>query len=111
MSYAEVAVQVQQSDAGLLFSFNETQSCAVLEWLCSGLPVIATNVGGVKELITFHNGLIVESSNIEQLINAMETMIDGKMKFDHQLIAAHAKLKYSYDAVGKTLALVYNKIV
>jgi glycosyltransferase involved in cell wall biosynthesis len=71
MPYYQVATEIHKADAGVLFSFSESQSCVVLEWLCAGLPVIASKVGGVTELITNENGILVESNNTAQLAMAM----------------------------------------
>ena len=108
MSYVEVAQQVRQADAGVLFSLDETQSCAVLEWLCAGKPVVASAVGGVSELITPENGLLVESNDVDQLADAMLHMIHQYTKYNPKAIAQAAAQQYSYDAVALQLKAIYN---
>jgi glycosyltransferase involved in cell wall biosynthesis len=105
MTYAEVAKQVQEAHAGILYSFNETQSCAVLEWLCCGLPVISSAVGGVQELIDASNGILVPSNDIVSLTQAMYDMIYSR--YSNKQIAETASQLYSYDAVGKQLFGLY----
>jgi glycosyltransferase involved in cell wall biosynthesis len=107
MTYAEVAKQVQVAHAGILFSFNETQSCAVLEWLCCGLPVITSAVGGVKELIDDTNGILVPPNDVALLTKAMQDMIDNYARYSNKQIAETASQLYSYDAVGKQLNDIY----
>ena len=49
----------------------------IIEAMAAGLPVIATNVGGVPELVT-DNGIVVESDNIKAFSDAMIKMIEDK---------------------------------
>jgi glycosyltransferase involved in cell wall biosynthesis len=111
MSYEEVAKTVQQADAGILYSFRETQSCVVLEWLCAGLPVIASAVGGVVELIDDTNGLLTPSNQPAQLAQAMEDMIRNYARYDRMAIAAKAASVYSYEAVGEKLLKEYRALL
>lgn len=110
MSYEAVAKTVQQADAGILFSFRETQSCVVLEWLCSGLPVIASAVGGVVELIDETNGILAPSNQPAQLAQAMEDMMRNYGKYDRGQIAKQAAKLYSYEAVGERLLNEYRAL-
>jgi hypothetical protein len=48
----------------LLFSYFETFSCVLAEALCSGIPVIATNAGGIPEFVNSKNGIYVNGSRI-----------------------------------------------
>lgn len=111
MSYTQVADFVKKSDAGLLFSTSESQSCVVLEWLCSGLPVITSAVGGVTELIQSENGILVESENVHQLVDAMNLMMDTYSNFNKEEIAAKACSKYSYESVGRNIAELYQRVL
>lgn len=107
MSYIEVASQVRTSDAGILFSQEETQSCVVLEWLCAGKPVISSDAGGVAELIERENGFLVEPNNSCQLAKAMSTLMENYSSFNQTSISLKAISKYSYEAVGSQLNTYY----
>ncbi len=111
ISYEEVALQVSQAHAGVLFSTSESQSCVVLEWLCSGLPVISSAVGGVVELIQAENGLLVASHDVDALAHAMESLIDHYHEYDGVKIASRAAALYSYEAVGKQFCRLYETII
>lgn len=63
-----------QADMFCLPSRNEGMSNALLEAMACGLPVVATNVGGVAELID-GNGIIVEKENVEKLAIAISEIL------------------------------------
>ena len=109
--YPEVAKQMQQSSALVLFSRYENLPCVVLEALCCGLPVISSRVGGVPELIDNENGILVESENEAALAGAMMQMIDNYSSYNQAAIAEKATALFNYDAVGMQYAGVYKNIL
>jgi glycosyltransferase involved in cell wall biosynthesis len=109
ISYAEVARQMQDSHAFVLFSRYENFPCVVIEALCCGLPVIASNVGGIREAVNETNGLLVDSEDEEQLYQALKTMIKNYSRFDRKEISDRAARAYSYDAIGSRFYQLYNE--
>lgn len=111
ISYPEVATQMQQSSALLMFSRFENLPCVVLEALCCGLPVISTRVGGIAEVIDDRNGLLVNNGDVEGLANAMKKMIDNYAVYNRSQIAEEATKKFSYAVVGAKYNEWYKKII
>jgi glycosyltransferase involved in cell wall biosynthesis len=111
INYIDVAKANQEADAGLLFSHSESQSCVVLEWLCIGLPVISSEVGGVVELINNENGILVKSSNVDALVSAMSKLIDDSQHYNRAEISKNAIAKYSFETVGKKIASIYGEVL
>jgi glycosyltransferase involved in cell wall biosynthesis len=109
ISYPEVAQQMQMAQSAIVFSKTETMSCVAAEAICCGLPVIATNVGGVPEVINNSNGFRVQSENEIELEQAMNTMIDNYDEFDRKNIELTAHEKYSYKNIGKQITALYQK--
>jgi len=107
ISYAEVAEAVRSASAFVSFSNYENQPCSILEALCCGVPVIATKVGGIPEVINAQNGIIIDPLNESQLLQAMEMMMENFKNFDLESIAKGAKMKFSYNAIGSQLNLLY----
>ena len=67
-------------DVFILSSDYEGLPLTVLEAEAAGLPVISTDVGGVSDIVSDKNGILVEKGNAEALANAMEVMIIDKIK-------------------------------
>jgi colanic acid/amylovoran biosynthesis glycosyltransferase len=63
-SQHEVAALLKRSDLFFLPSRNEASPVCILEAQASGLPVVATRVGGIPELVTDGlNGYVVDSDD------------------------------------------------
>lgn len=109
--YQEVAEKMRQSDCFVLFSDYESFSCVLLESLSSGIPVIATRVGAIPEIINEHQGIIIDKSE-EELYMAMKNMLCGDYKTDspevlHQYVVDH----FSVPAIAKQFSEIYKSIV
>lgn len=111
ISYGEVAIELQKSSALLMFSIYENMPCVILEALCTGLPVIASRVGGIPEVIQKENGMLVESENEIQLLEAMKSMMQQYHLYDQVSISKQAAAQYSYEAVGKIIVRLYEEIL
>jgi glycosyltransferase involved in cell wall biosynthesis len=107
--YEEVAIQMQGAQSLILFSRSENMPCVVLEALCCGLPVIATAVGGIPEVINPENGLLVHSENESELRQAMVTMIENFEKFDRKKIEQASHRMFSYENIGKQITAIYGQ--
>ena len=67
------------ADIFVLPSLNEGMSNTMLEALASGLPLVATDTGGTKELVKDGvNGFIVEMENADDLAQKIETLMNDK---------------------------------
>lgn len=65
------------ADIALLTSFQEGTPVSLIEAMASGVPIVATRVGGVED-ITGSAGLLVESGDSRMLANHLWTLIrDG----------------------------------
>lgn len=110
ITYSEVALQMQQASALVLFSRYENFPCVVIEALCCGLPVIAADTGGIKEAVNETNGILVESENEEQLTLALDRMMNEYNQFDKKAIANEASRQFSYETIGKQFYGLYNEL-
>ena len=75
-------------DIFVLFSNYEGLPMTILEAMAQSKPIIASNVGGVSELVTKDNGFLIQTET--EAVNAIKTLIDnstflesmGKASFD-----------------------------
>jgi len=108
ISYEKVGEIVRSASVFVTFSNYENQPCSILEALCCGVPVIATKVGGVPEIINSQNGILVEPKNEIQLFQAIEMIMEKYHNYNRQAIAEDSKNKFSFYTVGKQLSLLYS---
>lgn len=111
ISYSQVATEVQNSSAFILFSRIESLPCVILEALCCGLPVISSNVGGIAEVINESNGILVESENIPELVKAMQFLLENSNTFNRAVIASIAANQFSYKTVGEKYFSIYKRYI
>ncbi|MFM1898178.1 MAG: hypothetical protein RL577_418 [Bacteroidota bacterium] len=72
MDHKRLAEVLNRSMALLLFSSAENAPCVISEALCSGLPVVSSNVGGIADMIDSPaDGLVVTPGDVEGLTKAL----------------------------------------
>ncbi len=70
-------------DIFLLTSLKEGLPYTILEAGLAGLPVIASNVGGIPEIITNDvSGILVEAGNIDQIAKSLKNLVLEPQKRD-----------------------------
>lgn len=111
LSNEMVAKQMQNASALVMFSRYENFPCTIIEAQCCGLPVIATNVGGIPETINGSNGYLVDSEDEQGLQAAMFDMIENCNRFDAFIIASKARDDYSYEKIGNQFLKLYDRVL
>lgn len=66
-----------KSDIFVLTSSYEGLPLVILEAMAAQLPIVSTNVGGIKDIVT-NNGILVNSGNVNDLVNALKKLIEDK---------------------------------
>jgi glycosyltransferase involved in cell wall biosynthesis len=108
IGYGQVAVELRKSSSLVMYSSYENMPCAILEALCSGLPVIATKVGGIPEIVREENGILINAGNEIELRDAMKEMILSYKKYDRGNISFEARNQFSYEVIGKKIVDIYH---
>jgi glycosyltransferase involved in cell wall biosynthesis len=68
----DVAGLLEASDIGVLSSYNEGLPNAILEYMLHGLPVVATDMAGVREVLSEGGGeQVVEAENSDAFAEAL----------------------------------------
>lgn len=110
----EVAKLYRLIDIFVLPSENEGISNTILEAMASGLPVIATKVGGNPELVQHeHTGLLIPPNDCDELVNALNFYIEKtpEMRKVHGSNARErAVSKFSLDRMIKQYETLYKSL-
>ncbi|MCF6276339.1 MAG: glycosyltransferase family 4 protein [Candidatus Magasanikbacteria bacterium] len=64
-----------KTDVFTLFSKWEGLPITILEAMSASLPVVASKVGGIPELVSKTNGFLIERDDINSLVNAITTLV------------------------------------
>ena len=104
----KLADELSSGDFLVLSSNYENMPVVILEALASGLPVVSTNVGGIKEMIDETKGILVEPRNKEALAEAIIKMIETHNDYDPDCLRKSVIEKYGYESVGKMLSGMYH---
>ena len=104
-----LADELSSGDFLVLSSNYENMPVVILEALASGLPVVSTNVGGIKEMIDDTKGILVEPRNKDALAEAMIKMIETHKNYDANYLRNSVIEKYGYESVGRFLSGLYSK--
>ncbi|MCS6104936.1 glycosyltransferase family 1 protein [Clostridium botulinum] len=101
---------IQAFDIAMLLSRWEGFGLAIAEYMVCGVPVIATNVDAIPNLVTNNeNGLLVEKDNIEQVVNSTLKLLKDKT-FQNKLIEnSKIKVKEKFDV--KRVAVEHQRVI
>jgi glycosyltransferase involved in cell wall biosynthesis len=95
-------------------SYHEGMPIAVIEAMACGLPIVATQVGGLPDLVYPHvNGLLVAAGEPDQLANAIqELVLDPQMRHSMQIGSLRlAQENFDVEKLVLRLVDVYQTLV
>lgn len=98
-------------DIFVLPSLGEGISNTILEAMASGLPVIATRVGGNPELVVENEtGLLVSAADPDAMAQAILSYLQHPTRMQQHGLAARARIEreYSMDAMVRQYMAVYD---
>ena len=94
----------------ILFSKSENLPCVVLEAFSCGVPVISSNVGGIKEYFPANFGKLI-SLDENQLLNAIIEIKDHFNKASNDEMHNYVVKHFSYEVVGNQFSILYHKSI
>jgi glycosyltransferase involved in cell wall biosynthesis len=108
-----VAEEMRRAACFVLFSNYENLPCVLIEAQASGLPAVATHVGGVPELLPPDGtrGFLVAPADEDALTQALISVLDHPQQFDAAALHRHAEQHFSQQAVGQQFASWYDVIL
>lgn len=96
----------ERADMFVMASFDEGVPVVLMEAMASGLPVIATRVAGVPELIDDGiSGLLVAPGRVDQLVDAVERLSNDPWLRASLSKAGRATVEQRFDAAAEAIEL------
>ncbi|RLD63577.1 MAG: hypothetical protein DRI84_09515 [Bacteroidetes bacterium] len=95
----------------VLFSNYETFAIVIPENLSLGIPIIATDVGGIPEVLPSEYGKLVMPNDESALTKAMLFMMNHYQEYDAKAMRNYVEENYSYDEVGRRFVEIYEEIL
>lgn len=104
---------LHESDIFAIPSRAEGQPIALLEAMAAGLPVIASRVGSVPEVVQPTNGFLVEPGDVEALVTAIARLArDARLRETQgRFSAEEASKKYRLSRVMDEIDAVYHDLM
>lgn len=97
--------ELATGDCFVLPSHYETGGIVLLEAMACGLPVVATRVGALPEIVDENNGVLVEPGNAQALAKALSKL--DPSRYNSEQIRKQVVERYSYETVGKLIHQLY----
>jgi glycosyltransferase involved in cell wall biosynthesis len=107
----DIVVLLQQSDLFVLPSRSETFGVVYIEAMACGLPIIATDCGGPRDIVTESNGLLIPNENVDALSHAILHMVKNINKYDRKAIAEDCQARFSSEVIAKQLTQIFEDTI
>lgn len=111
LEHDKVPAMMTQFDCFVLFSNYETLSCVRIESFSSGIPVVASDIGGLNEFFPENFGLLVQKENEDALFKALESIIKGKKFEDKKVMHQYVVNHFSPQVIAREFERVYEKVL
>ena len=103
--------ELSTSNVFVLPSRNENFSVAILEGLSMGLPVLATECGGIRECLTEKNGIIVPVDDIQRMADAIKYIMANYDNYNRNDIRNDCKNRFSPEAIAAQLTRIFENTI
>lgn len=99
------------ADVSLLTSRKEPFGLVIIEAMACGAPVIGSDDGGARDIITPDVGLLFHSEDPDDLADKLAEVLNGHASFNRDTVAAYAKANFSQDKSIHRLVEIYQTSV
>ena len=95
------------ADVYVQTSHREAMPLSILEAMAAGLPIISTDVGGVRDVVN-QNGILIADNDIQGLLNAITAIIE--LDENERVVYSKKSIELVQDYSSKKMANEYYKI-
>ncbi len=107
----DVATLMRDAAFAVVPSRWETFSVVLGEAMATGLPVVATAVGGMTERVDAGNGVLCPPRDPESLAAGIEEMLGTYHSYERYAIASEVSARYSPEAIALRWEEVYGEAI
>jgi len=113
VSREKIPSYLSACDCFILSSVEEGFGIVILEAMAAGLPVVATKVGGILDIIKDgENGVLVDSKSPEQIAEAVLKIHSDKSFANGLVEKARVGLqRYDWDKIAEEVDLIYKESI
>jgi glycosyltransferase involved in cell wall biosynthesis len=101
----------QRSHCFVLPSIKETFGVVLIEAMACGLPIISTSSGGPEDLIKPFNGVLVEPTNVSQMAQAMQYILNNYDSYKSEEIRGEIVKNFSEDVISNRMMQLYKNVI
>lgn len=112
VSKDEVINQMLKADLLLFPSYSEGFPNVVLEAMACGLPIVATPVGAIPDMVKDSGGILVDVGDIEGMVQAIENLQDRQTRLKVSRCNKERVTKeYTVDTVINQIFIQYSQVL
>jgi glycosyltransferase involved in cell wall biosynthesis len=113
LTNGELKQALRESAFFVFLSYHEGFPLAVTEAMCSGLPVVATKVGSVPEMIDEgEGGFLCAPGDISGALAALDKLVaSARLSEMGEYNYRKARANYTFDVVGPRLVEIYHALL
>ena len=94
----------------MLASRLETFGVVYAEAAACGLPIIATDCGGPRDIVTAHNGIMIPKDDVDAAFNALVTIHEKYAEYSDMEISRDIANRFGEEAIAKQIISVYERL-
>lgn len=111
MSQEELSDLYRTSDVLLLTSLREGWNQATLEAMACGLPVIATDIPGIRDGVA-NAGILIPTKSPKAVKDALNGLIENpEVRLMYSRLGLDRSRNFTWEAVAKQLQAIYTEII
>ena len=107
----EIAAMMQPSHALVMFSNYENLPCVIVEAMASGMAIISTDVGGIREHVNPSNGYLVARGDEDEFAEAMLRFSQDRNNFQPEQLRSYAIQHFSIPSIALQFTRVYTSVL
>lgn len=111
-SHEEIPLWVSAADILILPSLSEGLPMTVLEALAVGLPVVASRVGALPEVVrNGQNGMLIDPGNSGSIVQTLDSILEDETLLSNLRSGAALPPQYNLHEVAQEIKGVYQQVI